>query len=112
MTQEVETTLFRVVQECLTNVHLHSGSPTARICILRNPESVVAAVTDEGCGVTDEGCGMRSADRNGATGRVEIGVGIAGMRERVEQFGGRLEIDSTHAGTTVKATLPIPEDGP
>jgi PAS domain S-box-containing protein len=105
MSQEVETTLFRIVQECLTNVHLHSGSPTARICILRNPESVVAAVTDEGCG-------MRSADRNGATGTVEIGVGIAGMRERVEQFGGRLEIDSTHAGTTVKATLPIPEDGP
>jgi PAS domain S-box-containing protein len=105
MSQEVETTLFRVVQECLTNVHLHSRSPTARICILRSPDSVVAAVTDQGCG-------MRSADRNGTTGTVEIGVGIAGMRERVEQFGGRLEIDSTHAGTTVKATLPLPEDGP
>ena len=100
--QEVETTLFRIAQECLTNIHLHSGSPTAKIEIVRDP-SVVTLI------VADQGGGMTSAEMKRASGTdIRMGVGLAGMRERVRQFGGRLEIQSGDPGTTVKAILPLP----
>ncbi len=100
--QEVETTLFRIAQECLTNIHLHSGSPTAKIEIVRDP-SVVTLI------VADQGGGMTSAEMKRASGTdIRMGVGLAGMRERARQFGGRLEIQSGDPGTTVKVILPLP----
>ena len=83
--QEIETTLFRVVQEALTNLHRHSGSSTAVILILRDRDHIRAEIQDAGRGLplADAAKGRRAS----------LGVGIAGMRERVEQLSGRLEIE-------------------
>jgi PAS domain S-box-containing protein len=91
--EAVETAVFRIVQECLTNVHRHSGSSTARVCLIRTPANLVLEVEDSG-----RGMGHDAAS----------GVGIAGMRERVKQLHGRLEISSHSGGTSVKATIPLP----
>lgn len=99
--QAVETTLFRIVQEGLTNIHRHSGSTMAEIRLLTDAQSVVLEVRDEGHGIPPSG--LRRCDRIGPA----VGVGIAGMRERVRQFGGRLELTSNSQGTLVRATLPL-----
>lgn len=100
--QDVETALFRIVQESLTNIHLHSGSPTARIRMMRDGNETVLEVKDEGKG-------MPTTNRGASQGKVEVGVGIAGMQERLNQLGGRLEISSRGEGTTVRAVLPLAE---
>jgi PAS domain S-box-containing protein len=93
---ETERALFRVVQECLGNVRRHSGSPTAAIRIAREAAGVMLEVTDQGCGLVVRGDGTVA----------KVGVGLAGMRERVRQLGGRFEIESTGRGTTVRAIVP------
>jgi signal transduction histidine kinase len=97
----MEISIFRIVQECLTNVYRHSGSKTARIKIWPSQEKLLTVQ------VCDEGKGMASA--NGASMSVETnqGVGLSGMRERVRELGGKLEIQSSKNGTTVTAALPI-----
>jgi signal transduction histidine kinase len=99
--QQVETTLFRIVQECLSNVHRHSGSPTARIEVTRWDSTVRLRVSDAGRGIL-KGTLERLAGETGA-----LGVGIPGMRERLKQFKGDLQIESGSHGTTVSATLPL-----
>ncbi len=98
---EVETTLFRSLQESLNNVHRHSGSPRARVHIDRSQASVTMEVQDEG-----QGMQQGALKRNGNPAALP-GVGVAGMRERVRQLGGQLEIHSTPSGTTLKAVLPL-----
>ena len=93
---ETERALFRVVQESLGNVHRHSGSLTATIRIARENGDVVLEVTDQGCGLRVRGDGTVA----------KAGVGLAGMRERVRQLGGRFEIESNGRGTTVRAIAP------
>jgi signal transduction histidine kinase len=100
--RERETAIFRLVQECLTNIHRHSGSATARIRLHRSGHEVVVQVEDKGKGIPTE-----KLDQMTAVGIP--GVGITGMRERVRQLGGTLEIDSSTTGTKVEARLPIPE---
>jgi signal transduction histidine kinase len=90
--EDVETTVFRVVQECLTNIHRHSGSGTARLRLIRGTSNLVLEVEDAGHGIR---------------GTPPSGVGIASMRERVQQLNGRLEIASHPGGTTVKASIPL-----
>ncbi|HXM97478.1 MAG TPA: MHYT domain-containing protein [Candidatus Dormibacteraeota bacterium] len=95
--RDTEMALFRVVQESLTNVHLHSGSRRAWIRLDRMRDSVILEIKDEG----DTG-------RNPETRRsVTPGVGILSMRERVTQMAGHLDIESSSAGTTIRATIPI-----
>ena len=99
--RDVETTVFRIVQECLTNVHRHSESPTAEIRILRCKDQVTVEVRDQGRG-------MSAGTRRNSGKPVTPGVGIQGMRERVRQLGGQLEIESVNGhGTLVRATLPV-----
>ena len=98
--RELETTIFRMVQECLTNIHRHSGSPTANIRIARNSNHVSIAVRDRGKG-------MSADNYRNSFGPITPGVGIQGMRERVRQLGGHLQIHSGTSGTTVRATLPV-----
>ncbi len=98
---ETETALFRIVQECLSNILRHSGSPTARIRMYRKPTEIVLEVRDEGKGMDPEVLEKARGDFNA------LGVGIAGMRERLRQLGGHLEIDSGKWGTMVKAILSI-----
>ena len=94
--RDVETALFRIVQEGLSNVHRHSGSKTARIKVFNAGGEIVLVISDDGKGFPPEIL-VTSAG---------LGVGIAGMRERARQLGGRLEIHSSSVGTEVMAILP------
>lgn len=97
--QETETTVFRIVQEALTNVHRHSGSRTATIRLIREGSRIVTEVEDEGCGLQPS-AGDRAQNP-------PYGVGIAGMRERAELLNGRFEIRSAPGhGTAVRVVLP------
>ena len=110
--REAETALFRIVQEGLTNIHLHSGSPTATIRLTREASELVGR---EQITLTlrDEGRGIPSCVLEGPADNIQgLGVGIAGMRERVRQLGGRMKISTSNKGTTIQATLPLPEDNP
>jgi len=98
--QDLETAIFRIVQECLTNIHRHSESPVARIRIRRSNSQVSLEVEDRGKGIPSE---KRGALDSGGT----PGVGIRGMRERLRQLGGTLEINSSGRGTVVVARLPV-----
>ena len=98
---DVELALFRIVQESLTNIHRHSGSAHAMIRVAIAPSEVVLRVSDEGHGMPHEAGAGPGSTVSG------VGVGIAGMRERVSQLGGRLEIRTGHRGTIVEAALPL-----
>ncbi len=95
----VEQALFRVVQEALTNIHRHSGSATAEIRLTRSASDVALEIADQGRGIAAE---AGSNPDNVAT----IGVGVSGMRARLQQLGGDLTIRGTAQGTTVRATVP------
>jgi signal transduction histidine kinase len=97
--QELETAIFRTAQECLTNIHRHSGSSVAAIRLARSETGVHLNVTDEGNGIPAEK--INEVKSNGTP-----GVGIRGMRERMRQLGGTLEIHSDQQGTRVDAWLP------
>jgi signal transduction histidine kinase len=101
--QEVETTLFRVVQESLTNVHRHSKSLTASIRLSRRATEVKLEIADKGQGMPAK------ALHSGYQKSGQLGVGIMGMSERAGQLGGRLEIDSSRRGTTIRVVIPNPE---
>ena len=104
LSREVELTLFRVVQESLTNIHRHSGSRTATIRIVRYPKDVLLQVRDYGCGIA-------GASGNGNGTVTHEGVGIAGMRERARQIGGHFRIHSRPGGTDVEVGAPQPATG-
>jgi PAS domain S-box-containing protein len=101
MPRDVELTLFRVVQESLTNIQRHSGSPQAKIRILRS-SNLILEISDRGHGIA------ASRQHDKADRRLEMGVGLHSMRERVKLVGGRLEIASSAEGTTVRVTIPLP----
>jgi PAS domain S-box-containing protein len=98
---EVELAIFRLVQECLTNIHRHSGSKTAVIRIIREPDKIYAEVQDHGKGMSPER--FAEVQSQGAG----VGVGIRGMRERVRQAHGELTVDSNALGTTITAIFPV-----
>jgi signal transduction histidine kinase len=100
--RESETAIFRVVQECLTNIHRHSGSSIARIRLRQRDHEVGAEIEDKGKGIPPE-------KQMELTSTGIPGVGIRGMRERIRQLGGTLEINSTSSGTVVDVKLPIAE---
>jgi signal transduction histidine kinase len=101
---EIELTIFRIVQECLTNIHRHSGSKTANIRLVRKSGGAVLEITDNGQGISQE----KLADMKY---RKRSGVGIAGMRERIQRFAGTLEIHSDETGTQVAVSLPLDARG-
>ena len=98
---DTETALFRIVQESLINIHRHAGSETASIRLRRDAETLVMEIEDRGRGIP-EGL-LELITRRGGI----VGVGIAGMSERTDQAGGRLEITSSDGGTTVRVRLPL-----
>jgi two-component system NarL family sensor kinase len=99
---EVETALFRVVQESLTNVHRYSGSPDAEIRIAADGDNVRLEIADHGKGIRANIPRTPVMD-----GVASLGVGIPGMRERLRQLGGQLEVDFGTSGTRVVATVPL-----
>lgn len=97
--RDMELVVFRLVQECLTNIHRHSGSKTASIRIVRVASQVTVDIRDRGHGVSQQ----RLAEiQSGGS-----GVGIRGMRERLRQFGGKLKMDSDSRGTRIFVTIPL-----
>jgi PAS domain S-box-containing protein len=98
-----ELCLFRLVQECLTNIHRHSGSSTALVKLYRTPGEIRMEVRDEGRGIHQE---IQSKVASGKS----AGVGLRGMRERVKQFHGTLEIHSNGKGASILAALPLTEE--
>jgi PAS domain S-box-containing protein len=95
---DMELAIFRVVQECLTNIHRHSGSKTASISLARHSDAIVVEVRDSGSGISAQK--LAELQYGGS------GVGIGGMHERVRQLGGELKIDSDGSGTRVSLTIP------
>jgi signal transduction histidine kinase len=99
LSDEMEITIFRMVQECLTNIHRHSGSDSAIVAIREEDHGIVVEVKDAGKGIPlDKQMEMRS-DRSG--------VGFRGMRARLRQLGGELDVQSDSGGTSVIAKLPL-----
>jgi PAS domain S-box-containing protein len=98
--QDYELSLFRVAQECLTNIHRHSESSTATVKLTRSSKEITLEVRDAGKGIDKH---LQSKIASGAT----IGVGFRGMQERVKLIGGNLAVKSSDHGTSVAVTLPI-----
>jgi len=98
---DIEIALFRVLQESLTNVHRHAGASEVTVSFQIQFEDLALEVKDNGCGILPERLErLREAS-------AEVGVGLAGMRERMKQFQGRLEIESDGRGATMRAMVPL-----
>jgi two-component system NarL family sensor kinase len=100
LSDEMEIAIFRMVQECLTNIHRHSGGSSATIRVREEDHRVLVEVQDTGQGMPPEK--QFEISLSGRT-----GVGFRGMRERLRQLSGTLEIRSDETGTRVTATLPL-----
>jgi two-component system NarL family sensor kinase len=99
LTPDIETTIFRVVQESLTNVYRHANSESARVEVDKKAEFIMVRVRDYGKGLPQEWVGRTHSP--------SLGVGISGMRERVRQFGGELTVSRAEPGTVVEARIPL-----
>lgn len=98
MAPELETAAFRIVQEALTNVFRHSGARKGWVTILKQDGQVVVTVRDDGKGISDYVAEFRPDS---------IGIGIGGMRQRVKEFGGELQLRNSNPGTVVEVVIPI-----
>lgn len=97
---EMEIGIFRMVQECLTNIHRHSGSNTAKIIISQEDDHIVVQIKDNGKGIP-------AAKQLELSSSGRVGVGFRGMRERLRQFGGEINIQSNGPGTLITAVIPL-----
>lgn len=97
LTAEMEIAIFRIVQECLTNIHRHSGSTAAAIRLYKKGNELIVQVRDHGKGIPEEK--QRQLTQSG--------LGFGGMRERLRQLGGNLEVHSDETGTLVSAILKV-----
>jgi signal transduction histidine kinase len=97
----IELALFRVLQEALTNVHRHSGASAAEVLVRQDAEQVVLEVKDNGRGIPEQLLSHFHATGAGT------GVGIAGIRERVRELGGKLTLESNSSGTLVRVAVPL-----
>jgi PAS domain S-box-containing protein len=99
---EEELSLFRIAQEALTNVHRHSASPWVAIRLKIQSNSIMLEIEDAGRGLP------LAYDTSTAGTGASLGVGLAGMRERIRHLGGSFSMESTSGGTRVRAIIPIP----
>lgn len=95
---ELETAIFRIVQEALNNVFRHSGASKAWIALRQNETQLVVTVRDDGKGITDNILEFRPES---------MGMGIGGMRQRVKEFNGELRLENAHPGTLVEVVIPL-----
>jgi signal transduction histidine kinase len=101
MPGSIEIALFRVLQESLTNVHRHSETSVVDICFRRESNAVILEVRDYGRGMPKKLLGSGGLPLRGC------GVGLAGMRERLKEVKGRLEIEAGNPGTMLRAIVPV-----
>lgn len=106
LSQDIETALFRILQESLGNIQKHSASETAAIRLASSHAQVTLEVSDRGKGIPGRELRTYAALSH------MLGVGILGMRERMRQLGGQLEISSNSQGTTVRAVVPLTREAP
>ena len=106
MPEDIELSLFRVLQESLTNIHRHSGSDLAEIRVRKSAKDVALTVSDHGKGMSAEM--LERFDRT----RASVGVGLAGMRERMHQLGGTMRISSDSGGTVIEVAIPLSAAAP
>jgi len=102
MSHDLEVALFRVLQESLTNVHRHSGSPEATVRLASKNGIITLQIIDQGKGIQ-----LEDSDRPGQDGMGATGVGLRGMNERISQLGGTLKVSSSRRGTAITATVPL-----
>jgi signal transduction histidine kinase len=105
LTKDEELALFRILQESLTNVHRHSGSTSAEIRIYAEDESVILSIRDFGKGIPPDK--LEKFNKTGAG----VGVGLGGMKQRLHELGGNLEVRSEGKGITILAKLRKPKPG-
>lgn len=98
LSPELETAVFRIVQEALTNVFRHSEASHAWVTLTHRKNQVLVKVRDDGKGLREETVRLRPGS---------VGVGIGGMRQRVEEFGGELQLANGNPGAMVEVTIPI-----
>src|ERR1700687_923797 len=98
----VEIVFFRILQESLTNVHRHSGATQVNVCFLPKLEEIVLEIRDNGCGIPAESVNRLRETSTGT------GVGLSGMRGRIQELKGELQIESDGHGTTLRAIVPRP----
>jgi PAS domain S-box-containing protein len=94
---ELERTIFRIIQEALTNVFRHSGAQKGWVSVVRREDEVLVRVRDDGKGISENISELRPDS---------IGVGIGGMSQRAKEFGGELRVTNAHPGTIVEAVIP------
>jgi signal transduction histidine kinase len=100
---ELETAVFRIVQEALTNVFRHSEANQAWVTLTQRKNHVLVTVRDNGKGLREETVKLRPGS---------VGVGIGGMRQRVEEFGGELQLTNGNPGAKVEVTIPVTTSQP
>jgi len=94
---ELETAIFRIVQEALTNMFRHSGARNGRVTIIQKGGNIVVSVADDGKGIDEQVIQLRPES---------VGVGIGGMRQRVTELGGTLRLANTNPGTLLEVIIP------
>ena len=100
---ELETAIFRVVQEALTNIFRHAQARHAWVQLSKRENEILLRVRDDGKGVSEDTIGLRPGS---------VGVGIAGMKQRVKELGGDLRLRQAHPGTILEVTIPIQARAP
>jgi two-component system NarL family sensor kinase len=97
LTAELETAIFRIVQEALTNVYRHSGAQKAWVTLEQAENRVLIKIRDDGKGIDDPVAELRPGS---------IGIGIGGMSQRAKEFGGELRLVNVDPGTLVEVAIP------
>jgi signal transduction histidine kinase len=95
---ELETAIFRIIQEALTNVFRHSGAQKAWVTVCKSDEQIAVTVRDDGKGIAENIVEFRPGS---------LGIGIGGMRQRVKEFGGEVRLRNANPGTVVEVSIPI-----
>jgi Signal transduction histidine kinase len=98
LTPEVETAVFRIIQEALTNVFRHSGAGKACITLTKHEDHVAVSVRDFGKGIAAHIVELRPGS---------VGIGLGGMRQRAKEFGGELRLQNAQPGTLIEVTIPL-----
>jgi len=98
LTSELETAIFRITQEALTNVYRHSGSQRAWVTLTQRESEVVVEIRDDGKGIENAIAELQPGS---------IGIGIGGMSQRAREFGGELRVVNAHPGTLFEVSIPL-----
>jgi signal transduction histidine kinase len=98
LASELETAIFRITQEALTNVYRHSGAQKAAVTLTQHDGRVVVTIRDHGKGIADPIAELRPGS---------IGIGMGGMSQRAREFGGELRVANANPGTLVEVSIPF-----